>query len=1356
MTRQIRFLLGLAALVALGLHAGAHAQPTVTSVSPPAGDPDAAPSTDVAATFSETMNAAHAATFIVRGSMTGERAGTYGGGGTATLSFDPAADFWPDERVSVTLSTGLQSAGGTPLGTPYGWDFVAATQPTTGVFSIEQTVDGSFDGARSVYTADVGGDGDLDMLGAAVEADAITWWENTAGDGSAWVEHAVDGAFDHAWSVYAADLDGDGDLDVLGAAELANDIAWWVNSVVPEVTATIPVASEPAAEVSTDVSVTFNEAMNVADAASFIVRGSMTGDRAGTYGGGGTTALSFDPVVDFLPGERVTVTLTSALTSTSGVPVSAPYAWEFLAAAEAAPGTFPGEITVDGAFDGAESVYAADVDGDGDLDVLGAAFFADGITWWENTAGDGSAWTEHTVDGAFDRACDVHAADVDGDGDLDVLGAARLADAVTWWENTAGDGTAWTEHTVDGTFDMARSVYEADVDGDGDMDVLGAAMAADDIAWWVNGTAPEVTATIPVANEPATAVSTDVSADFTQSMNAADAASFIVRGSMTGERAGTYGGGGTSTLSFDAAVGFLPGERVTVTLTSGLTDMGGVPLNAPYTWEFVAATGEAAGVFAVEETVDGAFDGAMSVYVADVDGDLDVLGAAYAGDAIAWWENSAGDGSAWTEHSVDGDFLGAYGVYAADVDGDGDLDVLGAAATANTIAWWPNTAERTVSAPTVTATHNEQLTIPISIDAASGIRAAEVFIEYDTNLLAVFSAPSSPTSSVGTLTEDWAVETNTEAGAGSLETLKIAMATDESSVSGPQTLINVLFTVNDVRVPASSPLTLTHVVLNNGTPPSTAVDGLVTLVGDDGSLTSVPEQFIPRETITVTVVDLDADLDGVAGTDQVSVTARNTTTGDQVAMTLDEDGVAAGTFVGTVDTEFGTAAIADGLIQAQAGEVVVFTFVDALDGAGVGPTDRTDQSEALDGNDGSIAITLVSQPGDPLYIQVTDPDLNTSFSSAQTASVVVTNSRTAESFTVTLTEVDVDDEVFFGSLATTAGASTATEMSTAEEDIVTATYDDVVTAICDQVDRVADDDVIDPWGDADDNEQTQAFDASEVLLDVLGGGTLLSDLGRRSANVDLTPVTTGINPYDASLILQKRVGLITDFPVQDPASENHPQGTPGTPKELPQMETRYLALRAGDGYLSVWADDRSGLLSGDLSIAGISGRVKMHPELSQFLVASRPVEDGLQVVFAGAEAVAGPGELLRVHSPTISSQARLTRAEFNNGTVQGQVDDWAAVVVPGSFALHPNAPNPFNPETVIRFDLPQASHVQLVVYDAVGQKVRTLLAEERPAGTQLARWDARGEAGSPVSSGVYFYRIQAGAFVQMHRMLLLK
>ncbi len=249
-----------------------------------------------------------------------------------------------------------------------------------GIQWVTTIVEDDFSGASSVYAADVDGDGDTDVLGAAEYADDIAWWELDDGFPYTFTRHNVDSNYNGAMSVYAADVDGDGHMDILGAARYANDITWWRNT-----------------------------------------------DGSGT-------------------------------------------SWT--------------EHTVDPSFNGASSVYAIDVDGDGDMDVLGAAIVADDITWWENTDGSGTSWTEHTVDASFDGASSVYAIDVDGDGDQDVLGAAANANEITCWENTDGSGTSWTEHTADDSFWGAQSVYAADVDGDGDMDALGAAYYSPSVAWW--------------------------------------------------------------------------------------------------------------------------------------------------------------------------------------------------------------------------------------------------------------------------------------------------------------------------------------------------------------------------------------------------------------------------------------------------------------------------------------------------------------------------------------------------------------------------------------------------------------------------------------------------------------------------------------------------------------------------------------------------------------------------------------------------------------------------------------------------------------------------------------------------------
>lgn len=93
---------------------------------------------------------------------------------------------------------------------------------------------------------------------------------------------------------------------------------------------------------------------------------------------------------------------------------------------------------------------------------------------------------------------------------------------------------------------------------------------------------------------------------------------------------------------------------------------------------------------------------------------------------------------------------------------------------------------------------------------------------------------------------------------------------------------------------------------------------------------------------------------------------------------------------------------------------------------------------------------------------------------------------------------------------------------------------------------------------------------------------------------------------------------------------------------------------------------------------------------------------------------------------------------------------------PPAFTLEQNYPNPFNPTTTIDYVLPEAGRISLSVYNANGQRVRTLVDETRPAGRQSATWDARDDGGAPVASGVYFYRFEAGGRTETKRMTLLK
>jgi hypothetical protein len=92
--------------------------------------------------------------------------------------------------------------------------------------------------------------------------------------------------------------------------------------------------------------------------------------------------------------------------------------------------------------------------------------------------------------------------------------------------------------------------------------------------------------------------------------------------------------------------------------------------------------------------------------------------------------------------------------------------------------------------------------------------------------------------------------------------------------------------------------------------------------------------------------------------------------------------------------------------------------------------------------------------------------------------------------------------------------------------------------------------------------------------------------------------------------------------------------------------------------------------------------------------------------------------------------------------------------VPKFFRLYQNYPNPFNPDTEIRYDLPVEKHVTLTIYNLLGQKIKTLVNKTQSAGSYSVPWDGTDEQGNRLASGVYLYRLEAGAFVKVRKMLL--
>jgi hypothetical protein len=288
----------------------------------------------------------------------------------------------------------------------------------------------AIDGACSVHAADIDQDGDLDVFAAAFYADSVTLWVNHPGESPQWVSETMITGFDGAHWVDTGDLDGDGDLDIVAASQLGGEIVWWRND---------------------------------GGSASLWPRFEIVNDYAG--------AQQARPIDMDGDGDRDLVSSAYLADEVSwwrndgGDPIE----WV--------------RHTIATGSGGPVSVQAADLDGDGDHDVVTASYNSARVDWWRN---DGDTWTGITLSDTFRGAHEVAPSDLDNDGDTDVVAVAYGLSDVAWWRNDGGSPLEWTQLVIDGSFGGAASVSTADLDHDGDLDVIATAQGAGDVAWWTN------------------------------------------------------------------------------------------------------------------------------------------------------------------------------------------------------------------------------------------------------------------------------------------------------------------------------------------------------------------------------------------------------------------------------------------------------------------------------------------------------------------------------------------------------------------------------------------------------------------------------------------------------------------------------------------------------------------------------------------------------------------------------------------------------------------------------------------------------------------------------------------------------
>jgi hypothetical protein len=587
----------------------------------------------------------------------------------------------------------------------------------------------------SVHSADVDDDGDPDVLVATRDANQVLLYENSGvGDVPSFTTRVLDGNLSGAVSVTTGDVDGDGKLDILAAGENLNQIVWYRNNGARPAGFTPRfIRNGPVPDPLIDYAKTVAAADLDRDGDLDIAFGSEGENLAGWYENRGRGAEFVEHVV-LTGADHVKLVMPTDADRDGDLDLvvasSDDNTVHFLENDGKATPTFTHAIVTNTAL-GARSVHLADFDRDGDLDLAVASRNDNVIMLHLNTAIHRSALLEsQRVINTYSQTRSVAAADIDGDGRMDVVSTA--SNIVAWHRNAGGSPPSFVSTVIDAGFEGGRWITTGDLDGDGDIDVIAGDRTTHRIVRYEN-----LLRQTGVVSFSPLVVATD--AMRVRDVNVAD----LDNDGDLDLYSATDGDNTVAWYENLNGSGAAWAKRIVSRTVQYPRSTYAADLDGDGRLDLMSASAEDDSVTIFRQTTPGAFtqetiynraDGAQFIYADDIDGDtdMDIIVSAELDNTITWFANRLVAGRGFERFVVSDHAYGVHAAIAGDMDGDGDKDIIAAVEYSDQIIWYENGGG-------FTPTWTERLISPFT-DVAHGVFVSDLDTDGDLDVLSASRA----------------------------------------------------------------------------------------------------------------------------------------------------------------------------------------------------------------------------------------------------------------------------------------------------------------------------------------------------------------------------------------------------------------------------------------------------------------------------------------------------------------------------------------------------------------------------------------------------------------------------------------